>query len=111
MLWRAVVAGLVVACVAELAGRFPRVGALVMTLPIISIVAFVSVWQKEQDVTTVARLARETLVLVPLGLPVFLPLAFAERWGLSFWSALSLGVVLASGTIGIWSAFGPNPTE
>ncbi len=49
-----------------------------LTLPIVSIVAFIAVWDKDQELNTVARLARETLVLVPLGLPLFIPLAFSE---------------------------------
>lgn len=111
MWWRAIIAGLVVAGVSGLANRFPRLGALLLTLPIVSIVAFVTVWNKEQDMTTVSRLARETLVLVPLGLPLFIPIAFSERLGLGFWWALAAGVVLASATIGIWFWLGPQPAE
>ncbi|MHC4879853.1 MAG: hypothetical protein ACYTGL_25655 [Planctomycetota bacterium] len=111
MLWRAVIAGLVVAGVSELADRHPRLGALLLTLPIVSIVAFIAVWQKEQDVSTINRLARETLVLVPLGLPFFIPLAFSQRLGLNFWSAFAAGIVLAALTIGAWFQFGPAPAE
>lgn len=111
MWWRAIIAGIVVGGVSELADRFPRLGALLLTLPIVSIVAFIAVWNKEQEMTTVSRLARETLVLVPLGLPFFVPLAFAERIGLGFWAAFALGVVLASTTIGLWFWFGPQPTK
>lgn len=107
MLLRAVVAAIVVAAVSELADRFPRLGALLLTLPVVSIVAFVAVWQKEQQITVVSRLARETLVLVPLGLPFFVPLALSERLGLGFWSAFVTGVVLASVTIGLWFWIGP----
>ena len=64
-------------------------------------------WQQQHDLPTISCLARETLVLVPLGLPFFLPLAFAERMGRSFWSATALGLVLASFTIGAWFALGP----
>ena len=112
MWWRAVIAGLIVAGVSELAERFPRLGALLLTLPVVSIVAFIAVWQKEQDTSTISRLARETLVLVPLGLPFFVPLAFAERLGLGFWSAFLAGFVLASATIGLWFWLGPQaPTS
>jgi hypothetical protein len=69
----------------------------------------VAVWQKEQQISTVSRLARETLVLVPLGLPFFVPLALSERLGLGFWSAFATGVVLASVTIGLWFWLGPQP--
>lgn len=111
MWWRAVIAGLVVAGVSELADRFPRLGALLLTLPIVSIVAFVVVWNKEQDMIKVSRLARETLVLVPLGLPLFIPIAFSERIGLGFWSSMAAGLVLASATIGLWFWLGPQPGE
>lgn len=111
MWWRAVVAGLVVAAVSELAERFPRLGALLLTLPIVSILAFIAVWNKEQNMTTVSRLARETLVLVPLGLPLFIPIAFSERLGFGFWPALVAGVVLASATIGLWFWLGPQPAK
>lgn len=109
MWWRAIVAGLVVVGVSELAERAPRFGALLLTLPIVSIVAFVASWQKEQDVVVISRLARETLVLVPLGLPFFIPLAFAEKAGFGFWSAFAMGVLLASTTIGLWFWLGPQP--
>ncbi len=111
MWWRAVIAGLVVAGVSELADRHPRLGALLLTLPIVSIVAFVAVWQKEQDLSTISRLARETLVLLPLGLPFFIPLAFSQRLGLTFWPAFAAGIILASVTIGAWFQFGPAVPE
>src|SRR5687768_16873948 len=105
---RGVVAGLVVVAVSLLAKAQPKVGALVLTLPIVSIVAFVMVWHQERDLDALSRLARETLVLVPLGLPFFVPLAFASRLGLGFASALCVGLVLASLTIGMWFWIGPQ---
>ncbi|MEX1098099.1 MAG: hypothetical protein WED34_18800 [Planctomycetales bacterium] len=104
---RGVIAALVVIGVTELGKRLPRAGALLLTLPLVSVIAFVSAWTKYRDLPPIARLARETLVLVPLGLPFFLPLAFAERWGLGFWTACGLGLVLASATIALWFWLGP----
>ena len=111
MWWRAIIAGIVVAGVSELADRFPRLGALLLTLPVTSIVAFLAVWSKDQDLVTVSRLARETLVLVPLGLPFFIPLAFSERLGLGFGHAFFLGIALATATIGLWLWLGPQSAE
>ncbi|MCA9173808.1 MAG: hypothetical protein KDB14_04910 [Planctomycetales bacterium] len=108
---RAIIAGLVVAGVTEISDRYPRLGALLLTLPIVSIVAFVAVWQKSQDLRAISLLARETLVLVPLGLPFFVPLAASQRLGLSFWPAFSLGMILASVTIGLWFTLGPSAAE
>lgn len=107
-LLRGVIAGAVVIGVTELAKRSPRLGALLLTLPLVSILAFVMSWSRLRDMQTIVRLARETLVLVPLGLPFFLPLAFSTRLGLGFWPAFILGVGLASLTIGLWFWLGPK---
>ena len=98
---RAFVAAAVVVAVSEVSNRLPRLGALLLTLPVVSVIAFVATWTKDADLPAISRLARETLVLVPLGLPFFVPLAFANRLGLSFWPAFSAGLVLASATIGL----------
>jgi hypothetical protein len=95
--------------VAEVAGRFPRLGALLLTLPIVSVLAFIMTWTKAGEMATITQLARETLVLVPLGLPFFVPFALSNRTGLSFWPSFAAGVVLASITIGLWFRLGPSP--
>jgi len=78
-----------------------------LTLPIVSVLAFLFTWYGQRDVTTISRLARETLILVPLGLPFFIPLAFSEQLHLGFWSAFALGLCLATVTIGCWMRFAP----
>ncbi len=111
MLWtfaKAVIAAAVIVAVSEISRRSSRWGALLLTLPIISILAFVMSWQQHHDLPAISRLAKETLVLVPLGLPFFLPLAFANRLGWSFWPTMFAGLALASGTIGLWFRFGPR---
>jgi hypothetical protein len=101
-LTRGVLAGLVVIGVSEASSRWPKAGALLLTLPLVSILAFVAAWQKDHDLAAIAALARDTLVLVPLGLPFFVPLAFAGRLGLGFWPAFATGILLSSVAIGIW---------
>lgn len=105
---RGIIAGAVVIGVTEISRKYPRAGALLLTLPLVSILAFLMTWTKLQDLPSISRLAKETLVLVPLGLPFFVPLAFADRWHLDYWPAFSLGVVLASVTIGLWFWLGPE---
>lgn len=108
---KTLIAAAIITAVSEIANRYPRLGALLLTLPIVSILAFIFTWTGQRDLETVSRLARETLILVPLGLPFFLPLAFAPRLGLSFWAAFASGVLLAAVTIGLWFQFGPEPTS
>jgi hypothetical protein len=108
ILIRFVIPVLIIAAVSELSRRAPRLGALLLTLPLISVLAFGAAWFKDHDLKAVSKLARETLILVPLGLPFFVPLAYADRLGLNFWSAMIAGLILASITIGLWFAYGPK---
>lgn len=102
LLIRVVVPVMVIVGVSEVSRRMPRLGALLMTLPLVSMLAFGASWYRDHDLKSLSAMARETLVLVPLGLPFFVPLAFAERLGLTFWTSMLWGLVLASLTIGAW---------
>lgn len=104
---RVAIAAVTIVAVAELSKRFPRSGALLLSLPTVSILAFVMSWVQHHDLTAISRLSRETVILVVLGLPFFVPLAFATKLGLSFWPATMAGIVLASLSIAAWFAFGP----
>lgn len=108
MLLKAAISGAIIVAVSEVGNRFPRVGALLLTLPLISNLAFILAWTQHRDLPAVSRLARETLILVPLGLPFFVPLGFADRLGLGFWPAFAAGIILASATIGLWFWLGPK---
>ncbi len=105
---RGIIAGVVVVAVAEVSKRSPRLGAFLLTLPLVSILAFIAAWYTDRDMARILRLAREMLVLVPLGLPFFVPIGFADRLGLSFWPAFAAGIALASITIGLWLWLGPR---
>ncbi len=105
---KTVIAAAIIVTVSEVSQRLPRLGAILLTLPIVSLIAFVMSWQQHRDLPGISRLARETLVLVPLGLPFFVPLAFAERFGLDFWPAFLIGLALATVTIGLWLWLGPS---
>jgi len=107
LLWtvlRVVVVAVIVVTVAAILKRSPRLGAVLLSLPIMSILAFLFSWVQHHDLPSVSRMARETLILVPLGLPFFVPFAFADRLGWNFWACMAVGVILASTTIVTWLA-------
>src|SRR5262245_18687122 len=104
---RVAIAAVTIVAVAELSKRFPRYGALLLSLPLVSILAFVMSWVQYHDMPTITKLAKETVILVLLGLPFFVPLIFSSRLGLGFWTSLAIGVLLASILIGLWFAFAP----
>ena len=105
---RGIVAGLIVIGVTELSKKYPRYGGLLLSLPLVSILAFLFAWSKHRDLVAISNLAKETLILVPLGLPFFIPLVLANRLSLTFWPAFLLGVCLATISIGCWLWFGPK---
>ncbi len=105
---RVVIAAITIVAVAELSKRYPRYGALLLSLPLVSILAFAMSWYQHHDLVAISKLAKETLILVPLGLPFFLPFVFANQLGLGFWLSLGLGMGLATATIGTWFLLGPN---
>lgn len=107
LLLRAAIVAMVVVGVSLLADRQPRWGAFLLTLPLTSILAFALSWQQHHDAAKLQSMARDTLVLVPLGLPFFVPLAFADRLGLGAGQALLAGLILASATVGAWLKWGP----
>ena len=108
ILIRVVLPVMIILAVSEVSRRMPRIGALLLSLPLISILAFSTAWYRDRDIQSLSSMARETLILVPLGLPFFVPLAFAERLGLGFWPAMGLGLLLAGVTIGLWLALAPR---
>lgn len=111
MVWnivRVLVSAIILVAVAELSKRQPRLGAILLTLPLISILAFTMSWFEHRDLAVISKLAKETLVLVPLTLPFFVPLAFADRLQFGFWPAMLGGILLASLAVGLWVVFGPN---
>jgi len=105
---RVVIAAAIIVAVAELSRRYPRYGAILLSLPAISILAFLFAWMQHRDLPAISKLARETLVLVPLGLPFFVPFALAQRLGLSFWTCLVVGTALTTASLLTWLAFWPE---
>jgi len=111
MVWlvaKVIISAILIVVVSEFANQTPRLGALLLTLPLISIIAFIMTWSRSHDMVAISKLATETLILVPLGLPFFVPLALSSRTGLTFWPSFALGIVLASITIGLWLRFASN---
>lgn len=105
---RVALAAVIIVAVAELSKRYPRYGALLLSLPILSILAFVFAWLQYHDLPAIAKLAKETVILVVLGLPFFLPFVVSSQFGLGFWACMALGVILASATISAWLLFVPS---
>lgn len=91
---KAVVSGVLVVLVSEVAKRYPGWGALIASLPLISILGMMWMWRDTHDAVRMAAHAYATFWFVLPSLPMFLLIPVMLRNGVSFWLALAIGAVL-----------------
>ena len=91
---KAAMSGLIVAAVSEIARRSPGIGALVASLPLISILGMMWLWRDTADPARLADHAQATFWYVLPSLPMFLVIPALLRNGVGFWTALGAGCVL-----------------
>jgi hypothetical protein len=97
MLWfwlKAGLSGLIVAAVSTIARRYPGFGALVASLPLVSVLGMIWLWHDRPDAENMAAHAGATFWFVLPSLPMFLLIPALLRQGVPFWVALIAGCVL-----------------
>ena len=94
LLLKALLSGLIVAAASEVARRWPGFGALIVSLPLVSLLAFIWLWRDTGDSERVAALSQSTFWFLLPTMPMFLALPFLLRAGFGFWPALALAVAL-----------------
>jgi hypothetical protein len=105
---KAVVSGLLVTLASEVARRSPAWGALVVSLPLISILAMVWLWRDTGDSERVAALAQGTFWLILPTLPLFLLMPALLRHGVGFWIALAAGCAVTVVLYGLIAWLAPK---
>jgi hypothetical protein len=93
---KAATSGLIVAAVSEIAKRSPALGALVVSLPLVSILAILWLWRETGDAERIAAHAEATFWYVLPSLPMFLVLPAMLRHGVGFWAALGASCALTA---------------
>lgn len=94
LLLKALVSGVVIAVASEVAKRSPALGALIVALPLISVLSILWLWAETGDRDRIADHAEATFWYVLPSLPMFLALPAMLRLGMSFWLALTLATSL-----------------
>jgi hypothetical protein len=101
ILAKAAISGVLVALASEIARRSPGFGALVASLPLVSILGMMWLWRDTHEPERLAAHAGATFWYVLPSLPMFLVIPALLRRGVHFWSALALGCAL---TVGLYLA-------
>lgn len=89
---KALVSGIIIAAASEVARRWPGVGGLIVSLPLVSLLTFIWVWQDTRSSEKVAELAQGAFWFFLPSMPMFLVLPAMLRAGVSFWLAFILAV-------------------
>lgn len=93
---KTIVSALVIVAVAELAKRHSAMAALLASLPLTSILAFVWLYRDTKDAQRVAALAGDILWLVIPSLVLFIALPVLIRKGVPFYPALAASMAMTS---------------
>lgn len=91
---KAALSGVIIAIVSEVAKRYPGFGALIASLPLISVLGMIWLWRDKPDVPNMAAHIEATFWFVLPSLPMFLLIPILLRNGMNFWLSLVAGCLL-----------------
>lgn len=88
---KALVSGVIIAAVSEISRRSATGGALLASLPLVSVLGMIWLWRDTHDTARLAAHAGATFYYVLPSLPMFLLIPWLLQHGLGFGWALVLG--------------------
>jgi hypothetical protein len=105
---KAAISGMIVAIVSEVARRYPGWGALIASLPLVSVLGMIWLWHDRPDAANMAAHAEATFWFVLPSLPMFLAIPWMLRSGVSFWAALLVGCAMTIALYLLMTILGPR---
>lgn len=105
---KASLSGVLIAAISEVAKRYPGFGALIASLPLVSVLGMIWLWKDKPDVANMAAHAEGTFWFVLPSLPMFLLIPALLRQGMGFWLSLILGCLLTITLYGLMTWLGPK---
>jgi hypothetical protein len=95
------VTALVIVVVSEVAKRSDRAGALIASLPLVTVMAMIWLYVEKQPDAKIANHAYYTFWYVLPTMPMFLLMPWMMHRGVSFWLSLAAGCALTIGCFAI----------
>jgi hypothetical protein len=103
---RAAISGVIIVAAAEVARRSSLLGAVLISLPLTSLLAIVWLYRDTHDPDEISAFAWSILWIVPPSLVFFVVLPLGLGRGLSFAPALLLACAVTFAAYGVWVAVG-----
>lgn len=108
LIMKAAISGVIIAVVSEVARRSAGFGALIVSLPLVSILAMIWLWRDTRDPLRLAEHAGATFWYVLPSMPLFLLLPVLLKRGMPFYAALGAGCALTIVLYGLMVLVGPR---
>ena len=105
---KAALSGVLIAIISEVAKRYPGLGGLIASLPLVSVLGMIWLWRDKPDTANMATHVEATFWFVLPSLPMFLLIPALLRQGMSFWAALAIGCALTILLYSLMTWFGPR---
>ena len=105
---KAAISGVIVAIVSEVAKRYPGFGALIASLPLVSVLGMIWLWRCKPDVPNMASHVEATFWFVLPSLPMFLLIPWLLKNGVTFWISLAIGCALTIALYLLMTWIGPR---
>ena len=80
--------------VSELGKRSGKLGALILSLPVTSILALLWIWYETKDSSKVANISKETLIFILPSLVFFMALPICLQKSLNFYLSFTIAIAL-----------------
>jgi hypothetical protein len=105
---KALISGVLIAVISEVSRRSPGFGALIASLPLVSVIGMIWLWRDTGDTARLADHATATFWYVLPSMPMFLLIPALWRAGWGFWPGLAAGCVLTVGLYFLMLWIGPR---
>jgi len=108
LILKSAISGVIIAVVSETAKRSPGLGALIASLPLVSILGMIWLWRDTSDPVRMEAHVGATFWYVLPSLPMFLLVPALMKRGAGFWPALAAGCLLTIVLYAAMTAIGPR---
>lgn len=88
------ITALIIVVISEISKRLPLLGSLIASLPLVSVLGMIWIFQESKDTQKLITHAEGTFWYVLPSLPMFLLMPWMMRKGLSFYWSLTAGILL-----------------
>lgn len=91
---KVLISAVIIGVATEVAKRHPFWGAVIIALPLTSILAMSWLYAETRDNLLLTQFAKDIFVIVPVSLVFFLPFLLEKKTSLGFVANMALGLVL-----------------